>query len=274
VVPHANELQAEFGDRGFQIIGVTGANEPKDRTSQWIEDKGARYAYCYSADAGPALGVRGIPHGVLVDPFGRIVWRGNPSYLSADEIEKAIEGALPTPLWDWPESTAGVQEQIRAANWAGAHAAAVELSDKDLGKSIADFIGKSASLKVEGVKASYEAGDILGATESIASFGDSLKGLEAGRTLAELAKEIAADKEAQKILELQRKIASLGDIIPGTREAFEELLKDKEGTMARVEEAIGELESIAKEYSGKFVARQAEAMLEDLEPFLTYLESL
>lgn len=272
MVPHANELQAEFGERGFQIIGVTGANEPKDKTEQWIADKGAEYAYSYSADAGGALGVRGIPHGVLVDPFGRIVWRGHPARLGAEEIEKAIEGALPMPLWDWPESTSAVQEQIRAANWAGAHDAAKKLRDKDLGKSISGFIAKSADLKIEGVTSSYEDGDILGATEAIAALGESLEGLEAGRALAALADKIAKDKDAQKVLELQRQVAGYSSLVPQTRDEFEQMMEDKEGTMASLEEAIGALEEIAKEHAGKYVARQAEAMLEELEPFLDYLK--
>ena len=46
-------------------------------------------------------------------------------------------------------------------------------------------------MKVEGVASSYEDGDILGATEAIAALGDSLNGLEAGRTLATLAEKIA-----------------------------------------------------------------------------------
>ena len=272
MVPHANELQAEFGERGFQIIGVTGANEPKDKTEQWIADKGAEYAYSYSADAGGALGVRGIPHGVLVDPFGRIVWRGHPARLGAEEIEKAVEGALAMPLWDWPESTAKVQEQIRSANWAGAHNAAKKLRDKDLGKSISEFISKSATMKVEGVASSYEDGDILGATEAIAALGDSLNGLEAGRTLATLAEKIAKDEGAQKTLELQNQVAGYSSLVPQSREQFEQMMEDKEGTIASLEEAIGELEAIAKEHSGKYVARQAEAMLEELEPFLAYLQ--
>lgn len=271
MVPHANELQSEFGEQGFHIIGVTGATEPKDKTAQWIEDKGAEYAYAYSGEASAALGVSGIPHGVLVDPFGRIVWRGHPSRLGAEEIEKAVNGALPLPVWDWPESTSDLKEQIRVGNWSGAHTAALALDDKEFGKSISGFIAKSADMKVEGVVASFEAGNILGAMEAIESLGDSLEGLDAGKTLAKLAKDIRGDKKALETLELQKKVASYGELVPQSRASFEEMMKDKDGTIEKIETAVAELETIAKEHAGEYVSRQAEAQLEELEPFLEFL---
>jgi hypothetical protein len=40
-----------------------------------------------------ALGIQGIPHAVLVDPDGVIVWAGHPAGLDQKTVEKALAGA-------------------------------------------------------------------------------------------------------------------------------------------------------------------------------------
>ena len=93
-----NELNAEFESRGLTIIGVT--SETEKQTVSWIEKNGAEYAYGYDKGGKlkSALGVRGIPNAVLVNPSGKIVWQGHPTSLTASTVESALDGAITTPV--------------------------------------------------------------------------------------------------------------------------------------------------------------------------------
>src|SRR5262245_44923612 len=97
-VPHLNELQDSLGGKGLTIIVVT--DEGESDTVKWIAAKKVKYAYAY--DKGGKLkrffGVQGIPHAVLVDATGTVVWDGHPASLDPATIEKALGGALPKPM--------------------------------------------------------------------------------------------------------------------------------------------------------------------------------
>ena len=109
-----NELNEQFESKGLTIIGVTG--EGKGDTEKWVESKGAEYPYGY--DKGGKIrsyfGVTGIPHAVLIDPTGTIVWRGNPGGLSNATIEASLGGALAEPLWKWPDAAKKVRQALQA----------------------------------------------------------------------------------------------------------------------------------------------------------------
>lgn len=89
-IPHLNDLQARYRDRGLVVLGVT--KEPRHTVTDF--QKGVRMDYPVAIDTtgslGRQLGVRGIPHAFLVNRMGRIVWRGHPLSLPEEEIRKVL----------------------------------------------------------------------------------------------------------------------------------------------------------------------------------------
>ena len=72
---HLNDLQDEFGERGLTVLAVT--NEGAKPTERFVESTRMAYPYAYDKKSAlmRAMGVGPIPHAVLVDPSGTIVWR-------------------------------------------------------------------------------------------------------------------------------------------------------------------------------------------------------
>ncbi|HEY0943677.1 MAG TPA: TlpA disulfide reductase family protein [Opitutaceae bacterium] len=90
-IPHLNELHSKYQSRGLVIVGVT--KEEKKVVKDFL--KKMPMAYFPAIDKGGALnkhfGVTGIPHAVLVDKSGKIVWEGHPLSLTDKQIAKVLE---------------------------------------------------------------------------------------------------------------------------------------------------------------------------------------
>lgn len=89
-IPHLNELHKKFKDRGLVVIGVTDETNPTIR--QFVKE--VPMDYYVGTDKGGKLsegfGVTGIPHALIVDKTGKIVWEGSPSRITDAEIEKVL----------------------------------------------------------------------------------------------------------------------------------------------------------------------------------------
>ena len=87
-------------------------SESESQTVPWVEKTGAAYPYAYDKGGKVArfFGVRGIPHAILVDPTGKVVWRDHPARLDAKTVEAALAGA---------EAPRGFVAALRAAIAAG-----------------------------------------------------------------------------------------------------------------------------------------------------------
>ena len=134
-------------------------NESAGQTEDFIEDTGAKYAYAY--DKGGKLqrwfGVSGIPHAILVDPTGMIVWRGHPGKLTGADIEPALKGSLATPLYAFGKEAKGVKKALAKGKWAKAVAEADALGEAGAGlqKSLADLIDMRTAV----LDTAWQAGD-------------------------------------------------------------------------------------------------------------------
>ena len=106
-----NQLQDKYESKGLSIIGVT--SESQSSTEPWVSKHGARYAYGYNSGSLKGKFPGGIPMAILVDPSGNIVWKGHPSSLKDGDIEKALAGALETPMWEWPASAKSVRSSLK-----------------------------------------------------------------------------------------------------------------------------------------------------------------
>ncbi len=90
-VTHLNALHAKFKERGFQAVGVTEDDEAtvkaftKDFPISYPvgRDRRARLA--------SALGIAALPHALLVDKSGHIVWEGHPLTITEAQIETLVK---------------------------------------------------------------------------------------------------------------------------------------------------------------------------------------
>lgn len=225
-------------------------SETASSTEPWIEQHKAKYAYCYDK-AGKmmsAVGASGYPSAVLVDPAGNIVWQGHPSEVNAAIIEPALKGAMPKPLWEWPDDAKKVKKAVIKRNLAEALQEATALGEPGTEVRVAIeglIAGKLASLKAAQEEKDWLRVDVLGDELS-----RSFKGLPQEAEVATIVAALKADKEAQTILAAQERVAKVfaGDI---KRKQIDKLKKD--------------LQKIAEEHPGTAAERDAKAGIEELE---------
>jgi hypothetical protein len=240
-----NQLQDKYESKGLSIIGVT--SESQSSTEPWVSKHGARYAYGYNSGSLKGKFPGGIPMAILVDPSGNIVWKGHPSSLKDGDIERALAGALETPMWEWPASAKSVRSSLKKHKYAKALAQAEELGDAGL--AIHQAVQGMVTGKLAALKGLHKKGDYLGATELAATLEKELKGLPEQSEIKTIAGSIKADKQAQSILKAQKKLQSM----------MEGRIKK-----AKVPAMIKNLEKLMAEYDGTFLANQVEEFIGQL----------
>ena len=89
-VPHLNELQAKYGERGLLIVGVS--NEDADKIKDKMEAVGMEFAVARSQPGvSDMYGVTGVPACFLVDRSGQLIWNDHPDGLTDELIERALQ---------------------------------------------------------------------------------------------------------------------------------------------------------------------------------------
>jgi thiol-disulfide isomerase/thioredoxin len=89
-IPHLNEVYKKYKDKGLVIVGVT------DEDNQTIRKftKSVPIDYFPATDRDGKLsnsfGIQGIPHAMLVNKSGEIVWEGHPMTLKEADVEKIL----------------------------------------------------------------------------------------------------------------------------------------------------------------------------------------
>jgi len=222
-------------------------DEGKGDTEKWIEAKGAKYAYGY--DKGGKLaryfGVTGIPHVVLIDASGVVLYSGGAGGANEELLRKATAGALPKPLWDWPAAAKGVKAALLKQQYKSALDEAQKLGEPD-GAPLLAAVQGMVTAKVAVMKGAYEKGDFLGAENAAKSLQKDLAGLPEHAEAVKTAADIAANTEAAGVLKNQRAIAKIRDKAPTKRK--------------EIEAAIEDLAKIQKSAKGTFASGEAEAL--------------
>ena len=237
-------MQQEYSGKGLTILGVT--TEDKKDTENWIKSKGVKYAYAYDKTGRlhDKLGISGIPHSILFDARGKIVWEGHPAELTPEIIEGALAGALPRPLFEFPPSTSAVKNALAKHNYALALSEAAKVPESDGGKELKSVVEGIVTARVAGMNASLKEGDLLGAHEQASALKKELEGLpeaaEAEKTLA----AIKSDKSAERVIAGQKKLHAMSEKKVTRKADFERLVAD--------------LEKMSKDYAGTFVAKEAD----------------
>lgn len=90
-IPHLNQIYSKYKDRGLVIVGVT--DEKKTVVTKFL--KSTPMDYFTAFDRNGALNrhfaVTGIPHAVLVDKSGKVVWEGHPMSLTDRQIAAVLK---------------------------------------------------------------------------------------------------------------------------------------------------------------------------------------
>ena len=90
-IPHLNELNKKFKDKGLVVIGIT----DEDKATVEKFRKGTPMEYNVATDKGGKLsqqfGINGIPQAFIIGKDGKILWEGHPMQLKEAAIENALK---------------------------------------------------------------------------------------------------------------------------------------------------------------------------------------
>jgi hypothetical protein len=210
--------------------------------------------YAYAYDKGNKLhtlvGARGWPSAILLDASGTLLWKGHPGELEESLLQTAIQGALPKPLWEWAGAAKGVKSAVQKRAYKSALDQAAKLGDGDGGPEILAAIQGLVKSRVDAMKAAQTKGDFLGAQSAAQALQKELAGLPEAADSAKVAADIAADKEALKIIKGQQKVAKI---------RATEMTKKKD-----VVEAIDALRKIIADYPKSYVETEGNALIKQL----------
>lgn len=227
-------------------------DEPASLTEPWIAKHGAVYAYAY--DKGGKLkrwfGVGGIPHAVLIDATGTVVWSGHPGQLDESTIEEHLGGTLSKPVFEWPNASKGVAKSLVKGDFAGALAAAKALSEADGGPEVVAQVSGLIDARVAQVEGWVKAGNFLDVLEGGGQLTKGLGDHEHAAKVAALVAQVEADEQAKPVLEAQKRIRKLRAKDPSKRKEIEAQMED--------------LEKLREELRGTYAAEEAGAYLDQL----------
>jgi thiol-disulfide isomerase/thioredoxin len=90
-IPHLNEIYKKFKARGLEVIGVT--DEDKQTVRNFEKTLPIDYTVAFDTykKLNKDFGIEGIPHAMIVDTAGKIVWEGHPMGLNDTEIEAVLK---------------------------------------------------------------------------------------------------------------------------------------------------------------------------------------
>jgi thiol-disulfide isomerase/thioredoxin len=88
-IPHMNELQRKYAGKDFQLLSFV--EEGHQKMDKFLKRTTVEYPIGLESASLEDYGISAIPHSVVVNQAGKIVWQGNTA---EPEMEKAISSAL------------------------------------------------------------------------------------------------------------------------------------------------------------------------------------
>lgn len=232
-------------------------DESEGQTEDWIEKFEAEYPYAYysGSDLPKFAKVSGIPAAILVDPSGRVVWKGHPGNLNGSILEPFLDGSLPVPLYDFPKEASSVKKAILKDDLEKAltEAKEIEAEGVDLSAEIRAAVEGMIANRVGQLKAAYERGDFLSVETDGEALVDSLGDLPEGVEVAEIVGRVEDDDDAQDVIKAQKKIADI-------REDMEEMRKAIEASRA-----IEKLRKLIEDVPGTYAETEARELMDQLD---------
>lgn len=254
-----NELNEKFAAEGLTVLGVT--SEGKGDTEKWVAAKGAKYPYAYDAGGklSRACGVSAIPHSVLIDATGRVIYDGSPGGITPDIVQKAVAGALKTPLYELPKEFTKVRGHIAKGDLGAAMKEAQTLKAQANAPAeaatVVDAIQGMINGQIAGGDADAQAGDYLNAQRAYERVMKSAKGLPEADTAKSKLSEMMKDDTAKKVIKAQKDLEKL---------LAEPMRSKKDAT-----ERKAALESFLKKNAENAAGRKAKEELDKIEKALS-----
>jgi len=105
-IPHVNELQQKYKDKGFIVIGQDCWEQDENQVAPFVKKMGDKMTFRVAldekeGDSGKmadtwmaAAGRGGIPNAFLVDTAGKIAWIGHPMELETEVIDAVLKGTF------------------------------------------------------------------------------------------------------------------------------------------------------------------------------------
>lgn len=235
-VPHLIELNNTYRERGFEILAVS-KEDAAVIESKLIKAKSPTYGVV-KADIGSLYTTRGIPHGWVLDPEGKVIWEGHPNGIKNDMIEGWIKDLAPGKI------TREVQKQLKPAvdsynkgQFGKAYNAVTEFlaAEDEKVKADAEYVnGVIEKRKAAGeAKAAKlrDAGDLVKLVPVLEEEAKGWEGSEYGKACGEESKTVKASKEYKLCLKatdawtkLEPKLKDLTD--DKAAKALEKFIKD------------------------------------------------
>jgi thiol-disulfide isomerase/thioredoxin len=90
-IPHLNELYKKYQPKGLEAVGIT--KEDSATVRAFTKDVPIDYhvGLDTSGKVSSSFGVSGIPHALLVNKTGKIVWEGHPMQLQESQLEELLK---------------------------------------------------------------------------------------------------------------------------------------------------------------------------------------
>lgn len=260
-VGNLNELHEKYAGRGLAVLAVTSSEEDRRKTEEWIRTRGVRYAWAWDPKARTAgwFGVTGIPHGVLLDPDGTIVWRGHPSQLREDTVQQVLARAVSEPLWRWTGPRAAIKDALAASDYARALAAARELEAPD-GPVLVEALRARIARRMASLHAARDAGNFLQAETLADRAASDFRGLPEGDEASSLLRTLEGDLHAQRIISGQRAFAAI------------ELQARSVQARSYARSLILKLQELSSSHQGTVVAKDADLLARRLQKKLSSLD--
>jgi hypothetical protein len=248
-------LHEKWNNEGLTVLGIT--SESKGQTEPWIEEAKAHYGYAYdkARKLSTACGVSGIPHAVLIDASGKIVYSGSPGGITNDIVSKATTGALKTPLYSLPKEMAKVRKLLAKDDLSGAIAECESLAKKSdappEAAATAEALRAMIASTIESADALGKVGNWLEAQEVCERMLKAAKGLPEEALAKEKLASMSKDKDIQKEIKAQKALAKVLSM---------PLRKEKD-----VEAMADSLRHFIKRNPETFASKEAERKLSSLE---------
>lgn len=84
-IPHLIKLYNQYKNKNVEFISLT--DESGNEVKKFIKDNKMNYPVGLASKTGRVYGVRGIPHALIIDKSGKVVWEGHPM----GGLDKALE---------------------------------------------------------------------------------------------------------------------------------------------------------------------------------------
>ncbi len=106
-IPHVNEIQKKFADKGVIVIGQNCWEQAEDKVADFVKEMGEKMTYRVALDDKSkdergfmaknwmqAAGQSGIPCAFVVDKNQKVAWIGHPQQLDEKLLEEVIAGTF------------------------------------------------------------------------------------------------------------------------------------------------------------------------------------